>query len=57
MTPDEIMSHAERLRAEKVGMTNYTRIINDAFVLIRELASNQKVQAARAAEKDTNLDA
>jgi hypothetical protein len=39
MTKDEIKQHAERLRKTEVGMSNYKTVLNDAFVLIRELAN------------------
>lgn len=28
MKPDEIRRHAEKLRGEEVGMSNYARIVN-----------------------------
>ena len=38
MLPDEIAKQAERLRKTSVGMSNYATVLNDAFVIIRELA-------------------
>lgn len=38
MTPEQIAQKADELRKEKIGMSNYARVFNDALVLIRELA-------------------
>jgi hypothetical protein len=42
MTPAEIAKKADSLRKESISMSNYQRVFNDALVLIRELAENQK---------------
>ena len=42
MTPESIMTKAEELRKEKVGLSNYQRMVNDILVMIRELARMQK---------------
>jgi hypothetical protein len=39
LIPD-IIGHAERLRKTDVGLSNYATVLNDAFVIIRELAEN-----------------
>jgi hypothetical protein len=38
MTSKQIAEKADALRKEGIGMSNYTRVFNDALVLIRELA-------------------
>ena len=38
MTPAEIVAKADELRKTELTMSNYKVIVQDAFVLIRELA-------------------
>jgi hypothetical protein len=42
MTPEEIAQKANKLRKEGISTSNYQRVFNDALVLIRDLAENQK---------------
>ena len=42
MTPEAIITKAEELRKEKVGLSNYQRMVNDILVMIRELARLQQ---------------
>jgi hypothetical protein len=45
MTPAEVAKKADSLRKEGISTSNYQRVFNDALVLIRELAENQKEKA------------
>jgi hypothetical protein len=40
MTLKQITEKTDALRKEGIGMSNYTRVFNDALVLIRELANH-----------------
>lgn len=52
-TPERLQAIAERLRKTDVGMSNYTTVLNDAFVAIRELSRLMGEAMTRIAELES----
>jgi len=38
MDPEEIAEYADKYRHTDIGLANYKQVLNDAFVMMRELA-------------------